>query len=105
MSQVSCLDCYRKHIATAMVFEDEARPGMGYPLHKWFAIGELNAAEKEVLVDFPILSTITREHRLKYQESDTPIPSIELIQLACELEENQEKQQTPSINNIEEPEE
>ena len=91
MSQISCLDCYRKHIATAMVFEDEASIGDAYPIHKWFAIGELNAAAKEVVAEFPILAQMTREHCLEYQVNGTSIPSEELIQIANEIEEKDEE--------------
>jgi len=88
MSQISCLDCYRKHVATAMVFEDEATIGNAYPVHKWFAVGELNAAAKEVVAEFPILSQMTREHCLAYQNEGVSVPSEELIGLANELEKD-----------------
>lgn len=91
MSQESCLDCYKKHVATAMVFEDEASIGNDYPLHKWLAVGELHAAEKEVVKDFPVLAQMTRDHRIQYQENDIHIPTLTLIQLANSLEENEEK--------------
>jgi len=90
MAQDTCLDCYRKHVATAMVFEDEAAIGSDYPLHKWLAVGELHAAEKEVRKDFPILAQMTREHRLAYQVDNVAVPTIMLIELACQLEENEE---------------
>jgi uncharacterized protein (DUF1697 family) len=110
MAQESCLDCYRKHIATSMVFEDEAEIGHGYPLHKWFAIGELHAAEKEIRKIYPFLAQITREHRLAYQHDNTPVPTEELLDLAQQLEddENEEKaeetfaQQVHSILNKDE---
>ena len=89
--QISCLNCFRKHIATAMVFEDEAAIGGAYPLHKWLAIGELNAAEKEVAWNFPILATITRNHRIAYQEDNVPFPTLDLIKMADDLE-NAEKE-------------
>lgn len=91
MAQETCLNCYRKHVATAMVFEDEATIGNGYPLHKWLAVGELNAAEKEVAKDFPLLSQITRQHRIAYQEEGIPVPTLELIELANQLEDSEEK--------------
>jgi len=93
MAQESCLDCYRKHVATAMVFEDEAAIGTDYLLHKWLAVGELHAAEKEIRKDHPILAQITREHRVAYQQDDVPIPTLMLIQLATELEEAEEKEE------------
>lgn len=92
MSQKTCLDCYRKHVSTAMVFEDEASIGNQYPNHKWFAIGELNAAEKEVCIDFPLLAQITREYRISYQVDNKPVPTEELINLANQLENNEESE-------------
>ena len=89
MSQESCLDCYRKHIATAMVLEDEAAIGDGYPLHKWLAIGELNAAAKEVVKQFPILAEITREKTLEYQNENISVPTEYLIDLATKLYETE----------------
>lgn len=91
MSQLSCLDCYRKHIATSMAFEDEASIGEGYPDHKWLAIGELNAASKEVINKYPILAEITREHCLQYQVNNISIPTLLLIKLATEIEKGEEK--------------
>jgi len=92
MAQESCLDCYRKHIATAMVFEDEASIGMGYPLHKWLAVGELNAAAKEVSKEYPILAAMTRDHCKAYQDEDEPVPTTELIFLANELEKEEKNE-------------
>lgn len=105
MGQESCLDCYRKHIATSMVFEDEAEIGNGYPLHKWLAIGELHAAEKEIRIQFPALAQITREHRIAYQQDNTPVPTEDLLDLAQQLEEESEKsfgEQVHSILNTDE---
>jgi hypothetical protein len=97
MAQESCLDCYRKHIATAMVFEDEAAICGAYPLHKWLAVGELNAAAKEVQKEFPILANMTREHCLAYQNDGIAIPTCELLQIACELEKDLEKEEELSF--------
>ena len=105
MSQDTCLDCYKKHIATACVFEDEAAIGVGYPLHKWLAIGELNAAEKEVVKNYPMLAQITREHRIAYQVDNTPVPTLMLIELAEQLTEsleNTENETDETLNNVEE---
>ena len=91
MSQTSCLDCFRKHIATAMVFEDEAAIGNAYPLHKWFAIGELNAAAKEVVKEYPILAQMTREFCRAYQDTGSSVPTEELIILANQLADGEEE--------------
>jgi hypothetical protein len=82
--QDSCLDCYRKHIATANVFENEAK--LGYPDHKWLAVGELCAGENEVLKEYPALSIITREARIKFMLDNEPIDTLNLIKMATELE-------------------
>lgn len=94
MAQETCLDCYRKHIATAMVFEDEAAIGNDYIDHKWLAVGEMHAAEKEVRWKYPVLAQMTRERRLAYIQYNQPVPTIELIKMATELalaEEQNEK--------------
>lgn len=100
MSQESCLDCYRKHIATAMVFEDEASICGAYPLHKWLAVGELNAAAKEVTKEYPILAAMTREHCLAYQQDDVSIPTCDLIQLANDLEKDEEFSEGEDVKNL-----
>jgi hypothetical protein len=87
--QDTCLNCYRKHIATANVFENEAK--LGYPNHKWFAVGELVAGENEVLKDYPSLAIITRNKRLDYMNEDKPIDTLDLITLSLELEDIEEK--------------
>jgi len=87
-----------------MVFEDEAEIGLAYPLHKWFAIGELNAAEKEIRVEYPLLAQITRQHRIAYQVDCIPVPSAELISFANELEDSETKDENNNsevINNSE----
>jgi len=82
--QVSCLDCYRKHISTAMAYENESH--LGYPLHRWLAVGEICCAENEVLAKYPELATTTREYRKKFMMEGIPIPTLELIALATDLE-------------------
>jgi len=98
MSQESCLDCYRKHIATAMSFEDEATIGYGYPLHKWYAIGEMNAAAKEVVKEYPVLAGITRDYCKSYQLDDISLPTDELIRLSLEIEADENKEEKGEEN-------
>ncbi len=103
--QITCLDCYRKHIATAMSFEDEAAIGDDYLEHKWLAIGELNAAAKECAKKYPILANMTRDYYKAYILNNTPIPTIELIRLATELSEKEnliDIEEGASLNNVEE---
>lgn len=82
--QVSCLNCYRKHIATANVYENESH--LGYPLHRWLAVGELCCAENEVLNKYPELAATTREYRLKLMMEGVPVSTLDLITLATDLE-------------------
>jgi len=110
MAQIACLNCYRKHVATAMVFEDEANIGFAYPIHKWFAIGELNAAAKEISCEYPILAQMTREASKAYELDCVPVPTEQLIQIANDLEKDVENEETPqkdvseTLNNIEDGE-
>jgi len=65
--RTSCLKCIRKHIAQASILMDESH--LGYPHHKWYAIGHLAEAESEALLDYPKLSLEIRELRLKIIEN------------------------------------
>jgi hypothetical protein len=42
-----CMDCVRKHVAQAIVLLGESR--LGYPEHRWLAIGHLAEASEEAL--------------------------------------------------------
>ena len=95
--QASCLDCYRKHISTAMVYENESH--LGYPLHHWLAIGELCAAENEVLLKYPELANTTREYRKKLMMQGEPIPTLELISLAKNIEDYEKSIDRSSESN------
>lgn len=93
----SCLLCYRKHISTAMVYENESH--LGYPLHRWLAIGELCAAENEVLTKYPELATTTREYRIKLMMEGVPVPTLELIALATDLEKMEKAAESSVSSN------
>lgn len=56
-----CLDCVRKHLGQAIVLMNEAR--LGYPDHKWLAVGHMAEAEHEAPLEFALL---IREQRLNY---------------------------------------
>ena len=98
----TCLDCYRKHIGTANAYENESP--LGYPSHKWLAIGEICAAEHEVLKKYPELAEITRNYRKEFMEKNIPFPTLDLIELANQLEiqEIKEKEEAETINNSKE---
>lgn len=97
--QESCLDCYRKHISKANVFENESL--LGYPEHKYLACGELSCAEDEVLRDYPALASLTRDYRMKYYFEDIPVPTIELIKMSLDIEKFGTNEKESIINNDE----
>jgi hypothetical protein len=101
--QESCLDCYRKHVSKANVFENEAN--LGYPLHKYLACGELACAEDEVVKEYPVLANLTREHRIKYCLDDIPIPTLDLIQMSLDIENFGTEENEEVINTDAEGEE
>lgn len=85
MLRINCLDCVRKHIAQASVLMDEA--AMGYPHHKWYAVGNLAEAESESRNDYPEFANKIRECRLKIMGIE-PNPETcfdDLILEACKL--------------------
>jgi len=73
----TCYNCARKHIAQAEVLSAESL--LGYPEHKWLAVGHLAEAEAELLEQSPYLAVMIRENRLLYTEDDTPFPTMETL--------------------------
>lgn len=59
----NCFYCVRKHIAQAQVLLDESH--LGYPIHKWLAVGHLAEAESEVLQFSKELACKIRETRIR----------------------------------------
>jgi hypothetical protein len=80
-NRASCLFCVSKHLATAQVLPDEAR--LGYPEHRWLAIGHLNEAESESISDYPLFAQKIRCLR------------VNLMGQECEVDEN-----TPSVMEL-----
>ena len=78
----TCLDCVLKHLGQAAVLADEAL--MGYPLHKFYAIGHLAEASSECISKHPGLAHKIRDARLVYQDTSM-LSLIELIQEAFDL--------------------
>ncbi len=76
----SCTLCARKHLAQALILMNEAR--MGYPEHRWLAIGHLAEASDELLKEYPDLANQVRDERKRY-ESDPAyqVPIMSLIEL------------------------
>lgn len=80
----SCLDCVRKHIAQASILIDESC--LGYPHHKWYAVGHLAEAESESCNEHPLLAQEIREARLAVMNNEK-IPSFDsLIIKICKLD-------------------
>lgn len=82
----SCLDCVRKHIGAAVGLMNEAH--LGYPPHRWLAVGELYLAEEESLCDYPELAVKIREQRLVVMKSHAESRKAKLfplILMACSL--------------------
>ena len=70
-----CLECVLKHLAQAEVLMAEAE--LGYPLHRWLAVGHLAGAEAEVST-LAIAEDI-RYHRKLYIEENMPFPTMRII--------------------------
>ncbi len=80
----TCLDCVRKHLAQALVLLDEAQ--LGYPHHRWLAVGHLAEAESEALQEYPELAREIRKCRLIVMQSHASSAQHcveDLIRLAC----------------------
>ncbi len=67
MPRKSCFDCVRKHLAQASVLLDEAH--LGYPHHRWLAVGHLAEAEAECLDEQPAFARKIRACRLTVMKS------------------------------------
>lgn len=64
----SCTLCVRKHLAQASILMDEYI--LGYPHHKWLAVGHLAEAESEIIELSNIMAGKIREARLKIMHND-----------------------------------
>lgn len=70
----SCLNCCRKHLSQAIILLSESK--MGYPQHRWLAVGHLAEASEETLADYPEMAQAIREERLKMMDSARYTPSL-----------------------------
>jgi hypothetical protein len=61
------MDCVRKHLAQAQVLLDEAH--LGYPHHRWLAVGHLAEAESECLDEQAEFARKIRSCRLDVMQS------------------------------------
>lgn len=74
----SCLNCARKHLAKALININESL--LGYPTHRWLAIGHMSEAEDELLARYREKASLIREHRKAYEEDPNYIiPILEII--------------------------
>lgn len=62
----SCLDCVRKHLATAMCYLAESK--LGYPERIWRCVGEMRLAEDEAAEQYPAFALTIRVERMRYLE-------------------------------------
>jgi hypothetical protein len=84
MARHTCLDCVRKHLAQASVLLDEAE--LGYPHHRWLAIGHMAEAESESLREQPSFAQEIRACRIEIMTRQRQTNCIEeLIRNACIL--------------------
>lgn len=80
----TCLLCVRKHLGQAEALMQEVV--LGYPEHKWLAIGHLAEAEAELLDYYPTLAEVMRMSRKEYMTDDTPYPTVSFLREVTRLE-------------------
>lgn len=83
MSRKSCFACVRKHIAQASVLMDESK--LGYPFHRWYAIGHLAEAESECRGENQPFAEEIRKARLNLMEKNIEPAFDALLLKACKL--------------------
>lgn len=66
----TCMHCVLKHLSQAIILIHESE--MGYPEHKWLAIGHLAEASDEALSERPELAREIRAIRKDYETNDDP---------------------------------
>lgn len=59
---------------------------LGYPEHKWLAIGHLAEAEAEILHLYPEVADAMRVARKEYISDDTPYPTVAFLKAVTRLE-------------------
>jgi hypothetical protein len=89
--RTTCLDCTRKHIAQAIVLLGEAQ--MGYPEHRWLAVGHLAEATEESMGDYPVLAADLRMERLAVMDNAEYKPN--LMVFFDEIDKLEEAENTP----------
>ena len=96
-----CYDCARKHLGQASVLYDESI--LGYPEHRWLAIGHLAEAESEFLEIDPGMSAQIREHRVNLiDDPDYAVPFLSLIEIIGKMKHDADTR-VPRDNNPTDP--
>lgn len=86
--RMTCMDCVRKHIGTAMALQKEAAQGYGY--YRWIAVGELCEAEAESIDKYPEFAAKVREIRCKIMKGSEEAEAVDiepLLREACRIAE------------------
>ncbi len=83
--RTTCIDCAIKHLAQAEILLTEA--AMGYPRHKWLAMGHLAEAEAELIAKQPALAHDIRQARILVA-TDQPLDYEYLLDILLEASGN-----------------
>ena len=70
----TCLNCVRKHIGQAIVLLGESL--LGYPAHRWIAVGHLGEASEECVERYPELAMKIREIRNRMTDDLAHMPNL-----------------------------
>jgi peptide subunit release factor 1 (eRF1) len=90
--------CVRKHLSQAIVLNIESH--LGYPIHKWLAIGHLAEASTESLKGFPELSAKIRQAYLDLMDNK----EVDLMGLLNEANELVKDEESAKQQNIQKEE-
>jgi hypothetical protein len=69
-----CANCCRKHLGQAVVLLGESL--MGYPQHRWLAVGHLAEASEEIFGLYPEIAISIREERLQTINDSRYVPQL-----------------------------
>ena len=71
-----CEDCYKEHIAKAIININESLIGGAYPKHRWLAIANLAEASAEILGLNPTLAKEIRDEKIKMVADASYVPDL-----------------------------
>lgn len=71
-----CEDCFKEHVATAIINLNESLIGEGYPKFRWLAIANLREASAEILGLNPQLAAEIRNIKLQMIKDKAFIPDL-----------------------------